>query len=113
MKVTGVVKRMTGVEEISDKFSKATLVVETEDQYPQVLAIEFVNDKIDLLAELDKGHRVEVDINLRGREWKAPDGAIKYFTTLQGWRINILDVAAPAQQAAPLKAEDPADDLPF
>jgi hypothetical protein len=34
------------------------------------------------------GDEVEVGINLRGREWTSPQGEVKYFNTIQGWKIG-------------------------
>ena len=73
------------------------------------------------------GQDVKVSINLRGREWTSPAGEVKYFNSIQGWRLEQLQPAAPAQQppSAPAdpsswptvsdapKATENFDDLPF
>jgi len=99
-------------------------VITTEEQYPQHLAIEFVQDKTDLLNNYNVGQNVKVSINLRGREWTNPQGEVKYFNSIQGWRIENLQAAQgdnaappvpPAEAFAPadnLNEEDH-DDLPF
>ena len=77
-----------------------------------------------LLDDFQEGQEVKIGINLRGREWKNPEGKIKYFTSLQGWRIENLqnevpnndqpglDSLSPFEPADDLNKED-LDDLPF
>lgn len=115
MEVTGKVKVVNAEQQISASFKKRELVVVTSEEYPQPIMIEFTQDKCDLLNKYKEGDSVKVSINLRGREWINPQGEAKYFNSIQGWRIEKLEVEAP-QQEAPEPAtvnEDEADDLPF
>jgi translation initiation factor IF-3 len=34
---------------------------------------------------------VKVFINLRGREWTSPEGVVKYFNSIQGWKVDVLE----------------------
>jgi len=125
MEVQGKVK-LVGDEQTfgSNGFRKRELVVTTEEQYPQHILVEFVQDKCDLLNNYKPGQDVKVNINLRGREWTNPQGEVKYFNSIQGWRIESLHTgasatgapevppAAPFEPATDLKEEDH-DDLPF
>ncbi|NNK10697.1 MAG: DUF3127 domain-containing protein [Flavobacteriaceae bacterium] len=108
----------------SNGFRKRELVVTTEEQYPQHLMIEFVQDKTDLLNSYNEGDQVKVSINLRGREWVNPQGETKYFNSIQGWRIEKISAESNAQEippVPPMDAFEPAnelneedhDDLPF
>ena len=90
MEVQGKIKLVGNVQEITDSFKKREIIIVTQEQYPQTLCIDFVQEKIDLLNDLQEGQEVKIGINLRGREWKNPEGIIKYFTSLQGWRIEFL-----------------------
>ena len=90
MEVQGKIKLVGNVQEITDSFRKRELVIVTQEQYPQTLCVEFVQDKTDLLNDFQEGQEVKIGINLRGREWKNPEGIIKSFTSLQGWRIELL-----------------------
>ena len=104
-------------------FRKRELVVTTEEQYPQHIMIEFVQDKTDLLNSYQVGQNVKVSINLRGREWVNPQGETKYFNSIQGWRIENVDqsVSSNMPPMPPEDAFEPAsnlneddhDDLPF
>jgi hypothetical protein len=101
-------------------FRKRELVVTTDEQYPQMIMIEFVQDKCDLLNNYTVGQDVKVSINLRGREWINPEGEAKYFNSITGWRIEVLQTAPkqnlpPVEQFQPVSntsSEEP-DDLPF
>ena len=105
-------------------FRKREVVVTTEEQYPQHIMVEFVQDKTDLLNSYSVGQNVKVSINLRGRDWVNPQGETKYFNSIQGWRIEAVqgEAAGAGMPAVPpadafepagdLKEEDH-DDLPF
>ncbi len=124
MQVTGKIKLINAEQTFgSNGFRKRDLVVTTEEQYPQMILVEFVQDKCDLLNNFSVGQDVTVSINLRGREWVNPQGEAKYFNSIQGWRIE----AAQAQAAgtpppslnnfettsAPAASNNEPDDLPF
>ena len=70
MEIQGTVKLVGTTQTFgSNGFRKRELVVTTQEQYPQHLMIEFVQDKTDLLNSINVGQSVKVGINLRGREW--------------------------------------------
>ena len=69
MEVQGTVKLIDETKTFgTNGFRKRELVVTTEEQYPQHIMIEFVQDKCDLLNSFSPGQKVKVGINLRGRE---------------------------------------------
>jgi hypothetical protein len=123
MEVIGKIKLIGEVQTFgSNGFRKRELVVTTDEQYPQMIMIEFIQDKTDLLNNYKVGQDVKVSINLRGREWINPQGEAKYFNSIQGWRIESLSQQAPQQDNLPpvdqfqptsdMTDEEP-DDLPF
>jgi hypothetical protein len=118
MQVTGRVKRVCAEVVVTETFRKRELHVETAEQYPQIICVEFTNDKCSALDGLAVGSEVEVSINLRGREWTNPkDGEIRVFNTIQGWKVTPKGEAAPAQShSMPTYTPPPAadgDGLPF
>ncbi|MBP4140804.1 DUF3127 domain-containing protein [Flavobacterium sp. I-SCBP12n] len=125
MEVTGKIKMIDQTKEVgSGGFKKRDVVVTTDEQYPQHILVQFVQDKCDLLNGFQVGEPVKIDINLRGREWTNPQGETVYFNTIQGWRIAKAQADAPAAQMPPMPAaqafapatnlnEEEADDLPF
>ena len=123
MEVTGRIKVISPEQQVSATFKKRELVVTTDEQYPQSIMVEFIQDKADLLTNYKVGELVKVSINLGGREWVNPQGETKYFNSIKGWRIERLQSEAPVQgppmpsaeafQAAPSYKEEEHDDLPF
>lgn len=89
MEVKGLVKLVGATQEVSASYKKRELVVTTEEQYPQHIAIEFAQDKVSLLDNLQVGQEVNVHINLGGREWVNPQGETKYFNSIKGWKIDV------------------------
>ena len=82
MQLTGNIKLVGDIQEISPTFKKRELVITTDEQYPQTISIEFVQDKCYLLDGLNIDQKVKVSINLRGREWQNPETKeIKYFNS--------------------------------
>ncbi len=79
----GVLHKIFDEEQKSDRFKAREFVIETEDQYPQMIKFQLVNDKCDLANGYNEGDRVKVSFDLRGREWQG-----KYFTNLQAWKIE-------------------------
>jgi len=124
MEIQGKVKMIGETQTFgSNGFRKREIVVTTEEQYPQHIMVEFVQDKTDLLNNYQVGQTVKISINLRGREWVNPQGETKYFNSIQGWRIENLGESAPEGMppVPPAEAFEPAtdlneedhDDLPF
>lgn len=113
MEVNGKIKVINKTETVgSSGFRKRSLVVTTDEQYPQAILVEFVQDKCDLLNSYQVGQSVKISINLRGREWVNPQGETKYFNSIQGWRIenDTSEQQAPQQI---LIEKEVGDDLPF
>lgn len=126
MEVTGKIKAINAEQQVSASFKKRELVITTEEQYPQTIMIEFVQDKTDLLNNCQQGEMVKVSINIGGREWVNPQGETKYFNSIKGWKIERVQIEAPqahtqappiptaqAFESAPSFTEEEHDDLPF
>jgi len=130
MEVSGIIKRIGDDEQVTASFKKRELVIATQEQYPQFISINFMQDKCDLLDPYNLGEEVKVSINLRGREWVNPVGEVKYFNDIQGWRIERLSNSTPepSTQTSPKEfpqanmtnsfvdgpePEDDGDGLPF
>lgn len=128
-KLQGTVKVLNSTVQVSEKFSKREFVVtESTGMYPQDILFQSTQDKCALLDAIQVGDQVEVSFNLRGREWTSPQGEVKYFNTLEAWRIEKVGAAAPQGMpqggpsamnldpipAAPaMSTESADDDLPF
>lgn len=100
MELEGIIKSIEETKEYGNNgFRKREMVLTTEEQYPQHILIEFVQDKCDLLNNYSVGSQVKILINLRGREWVSPQGETKYFNTIQGWRIEGKGNQSPPMEA--------------
>lgn len=124
MELQGTVKKITEVQTFASGFQKREMVLTTEEQYPQPINIEFLQEKGDLLNQLKEGDKVKVSINIRGREWTSPQGEVKYFNSITGWKVENLESAGGFEptQATPSATkpaegkgvfEEDEDDLPF
>ncbi|MBD0777031.1 DUF3127 domain-containing protein [Maribacter sp. ANRC-HE7] len=125
MEIQGKIKKIEETKTFgSNGFRKREVVITTEEQYPQQILVEFIQDKCDLLNSYQVGQDVKISINIRGREWTNPQGEVKYFNSIQGWRIENLQAAegnADIPPVPPMDAFEPADnineedhdDLPF
>ena len=126
MEVSGKIKWLDETKTYGNNgFRKREVVVTTEEQYPQHILVEFVQDKCDLLNNFQLGQNVKIGINLRGREWVNPQGETKYFNAIQGWRIEAMGAPsaagsemppmppASAFEPAPDNDKEVEDDLPF
>lgn len=94
MEIKGKIKVLNDTQTFGNNgFQKREVVITTttEEQYPQHILVEFIQDKCDLLDGYVVGQEVKIDLNLRGREWINPEGVVKYFNAIQGWRIELLN----------------------
>jgi hypothetical protein len=114
-KINGTLKVANATQVVSEKFSKREFVIETSDQYPQLVMFQLTQDKCELLSAFKVGNQLEVSFNLRGREWTSPAGDVKYFNTLEAWRLERLDGNGESiQDKAPTTpAHEEEDDLLF
>lgn len=127
MEVTGTLKVKFDTQKVSDRFQKREFVLTTEANtpYPQHVSFQVTQDKCGLLDQYNPGDELRVQFNLRGREWNGPQG-IKYFNTLEAWRIERVQGGNQSQNQAASQNNagtngapvftanvDDNDDLPF
>ena len=124
MTVTGKIHVIYDEKQISEKFKKREFVIEVAENpmYPQYILFQLTQDNCDKLDGFKVENLIEVDFDIRGREWTSPQGEVKYFNTLQAWRLKLTgepatESTSPIPQelrekaAVNVKAEG--DDLPF
>lgn len=128
-KLTGAVKKIYDTQQVSEKFSKREFVItDSSSMYPQDIMFQLTQDKCNLMDAVSVNDTVEVSFNLRGREWTSPQGEVRYFNTLDAWRVekvgggsampqggpsamNLAPSAPSPMESATTEQED--DDLPF
>lgn len=106
--ITGKIIIIGETKNVSSNFDKRTFVIETDEgQYSQTVEIELFKHGVSLINNFALGDMVKVDFNIRGRSWKNPEGVVKYFISLQAWRIGATNGADPIDTAIP---EHPSSD---
>lgn len=114
-------------QQITDTFKKREFVVEFAEnpQYPEFVKFELIQANCDLLDSYQLGDELNVSFNLKGRKWTDKNGEVKYFNSLQAWRIDQASGAAPQQKTPPAQEQSSGsgewqqesfsadDDLPF
>lgn len=124
MEVTGIIKVKYDTNVVSERFKKRdfVLTVEPGSPYPQHVTFQIVQDKVNMLDNFNVGDEVKVLFNLKGREWTSPQGEVKYFNTIDAWRIERVGSGSSQQHsssgsentAPPVFTSNSADDdLPF
>jgi len=130
METTGRLHTIFETKQVSERFTKREFVVELADnpKYPQVVLFQLTGDRVSQLDDMKVGDQVRIEFSLRGREWKSPKGEVKYFNSLDVWKIESLRAsrgrggADPRDMDAPPRIDesqfgDPrigdAEDIPF
>ena len=99
MEIQGRIKTIFATETVGQNgFQKRDLVITTDGQYPQDIIIQFAQGNCALLDNLQVGQMVKIHFNLQGREWTSPQGEVKYFNTVVGWKIELIQTTNVAQQ---------------
>jgi hypothetical protein len=117
MQIKGKIKEIREAVQVSDKFKKREFIILTEETYPNNYLIQLSQDRCNLIDNYKVGQNVNVSINLVGKEWKNPQGELKYFTTLDGWKIEadgVQNTPPPQNQTPKIESNtDGTDDLLF
>ncbi len=116
----GIITQIMETKQVSERFTKREFVVETNDnpKYPQVIMCQITGDKVTMLDGFAVGDQIRAEFNLRGREWRSPSGDVKYFTTIEVWKLEpIGERRAKTQGTPPVEqstfSSTPNDDIPF
>ena len=113
--LTGKVKLVQDAQTFGSGFTKREVVVTVEDgKYPQEICLEFVQDKVSLLDNVQPGQEVTISFDIRGREYNG-----RYFNNLQAWKIQTNSAAGTEEKPpvsdsdVPADFEEYEDDIPF
>lgn len=84
MEVTGTIKLIGETQSFGGNgFTKRQFVVETDEQYPSPIPMDFIKEKCSILDSYKVGDKVKVSINLKGQEHNG-----RYFLNANAWRIE-------------------------
>ncbi|HLG04051.1 MAG TPA: DUF3127 domain-containing protein [Bacteroidia bacterium] len=121
--IKGILKIKSEEQIVTEKFRKREFVItDNTSQYPQHITLQLTQDRCNLIDKFNVGDEIRVQYNLRGREWTSKEGVVKYFNTIEAWKIDSANAPAQNNQAAPMQQAMPAtevsmpapgDDLPF
>ena len=99
MEIQGRIKTIFATETVGQNgFQKRDLVITTDGQYPQDIIIQFQQGNCAVLDRFQVGQIVKIHFNLQGREWTNPKGEVKYFNTVVGWKIEVVQPMQQYQQ---------------
>ncbi len=117
METRGRIHATFDTQQVTERFRKREFVVELADnpRYPQYVMFQLTGDRCEQLEGFSVGDEVRVEFSLRGREWKSPQGDIKYFNSLDVWTIQRRGAGADAAEPSRLDEPPPPadDDIPF
>jgi len=90
IETTGKLHTIFETKQVSERFTKREFVVELADnpKYPQVVLFQLTGDRCAQLDGMRVGDEVRIEFSLRGREWRSPSGEVKYFNSLDVWKIE-------------------------
>jgi hypothetical protein len=94
-------------KQVSERFTKREFVVEIADgKFPQLVLFQLSGDRCAQLDDHRVGDTVRVTFNVRGREWKSPQGELKYFNSLDVWKLEVARASGSERRGA--RSSDPA-----
>ncbi|SFT69435.1 protein of unknown function [Lishizhenia tianjinensis] len=119
--LSGTVKVKNETQQISEKFKKREFVVtDASGNYPQDISFQLTQERVTQMDDVNQGDMVNVSFFIRGREWTSPAGEVRYFNSLDVWKVEKMGAGAPAPNGEPASASSPEtfveegdDDLPF
>jgi hypothetical protein len=101
----------SGISAAGKAWEKQTVVIRTEGQYPDDIAVTFMGEKVLPVAKtLKEGDKVVLHINVSSKK-SATNG--KYFNNINGWKIDKVGGATASNAVLNNPSNDSSDDLPF
>ncbi len=90
MNIKGKLLEKFDTQQVTDSFRKREFVVEYAEnpQYPEFIKFELIQTNCEQLDGVDVGQEINVNFNLKGRKWTDKNGEVKYFNSLQAWRLE-------------------------
>lgn len=125
--ITGRLILKSDIQQKTESFKTREFVIEKQDEIAGRIISNYVKfqctqERVALPDKFNIGDEVKVYFNIRGTKWQK-DGKESYFTNLDAWRMEVMQMAAqqasaPSQEMPPPPAqpafEEPvSDDLPF
>jgi len=115
MNIKGKLVEIFDTVQITETFKKREFIIQDNKnpEYPEFIKVELIQDKVELLNSLNVGDEINVLINIKGRKWEDKEGNIKYFNSIQGWKIESEGSNMNQENEQENINQDSDDDLPF
>ena len=115
MNIKGKLVEIFDTVQVTETFKKREFIIQDNKnpEYPEYIKIELIQDKVELLNPLNVGDEINVLINIKGRKWEDKEGNIKYFNSIQGWKIESESGNMNQENEQENINQDSDDDLPF
>ena len=115
MNIKGKLVEIFDTVQITETFKKREFIIQDNKnpEYPEFVKVELIQDKISLLDNLKVGDEINVLINIKGRKWEDKEGNIKYFNSIQGWKIETENEGINQENSEDEINQDSDEDLPF
>ena len=80
-------------------------------QYPEYIKFELIQEKCDQLDSFNVGQELNIAFNLKGRKWSDPQGSVKYFNSLQAWKLSAVHAISTPSSSTPPVAPGSLDNI--
>jgi hypothetical protein len=86
MEVQGTLKQILPIESGESKsgktWQKQTIIIETQETYPKLIAVEVSEKALSRLQDYSIGQTITCSINIESREYNG-----RWFTAVRAWKI--------------------------
>ena len=115
MNIKGKLVEKFETVQITETFKKREFIIQENKnpEYPEYIKVELIQDKVSLLDSLNIGDEINVLINIKGRKWEDKEGNIKYFNSIQGWKIESENENTTQENQTEKINKESEEDLPF
>ena len=115
MNIQGKLLEIFDTIQITETFKKREFIIQDNKnpEYPEYIKVEVIQDKVSLLDNINIGDEINVLINIKGRKWEDKEGNIKYFNSIQGWKIESENLNLNQDNNDDNFNQDSREDLPF
>ena len=115
MNIKGKLVEIFDTVQVTETFKKREFIIEDNKnpEYPEYIKVELIQDKVSLLDSLNIGDEINVLINIKGRKWEDKEGNIRYFNSIQGWKIESENDSINRENQEENINQDAEEDLPF
>ena len=115
MNIKGKLVEKFETVQITETCKKREFIIQENKnpEYPEYIKVELIQDKVSLLDSLNIGDEINVLINIKGRKWEDKEGNIKYFNSIQGWKIESENENTTQENQSENINQEPEENLPF